>query len=180
MEFRVGRSQKPFTVEVKRGRKGAPSPQPAVAPKPLKTREPAAAVIERQPVAPPSPPRRILDAIEPPPAPVAAAELQSANSNPDKPRRGRPPKSATAVAPRKPGRPRRDPARETRIFVEKAAVIAASAEAPIVAPPALAPVHREAKTTSKHGHVSHIARAEAATSLPRGERWKRRVPKVLW
>jgi hypothetical protein len=186
MELRVGRPQKPFTVEVRRGRKGAPSsPVPALAPKPSKKREPvakAAVEHEHQPVAaPPPPPRRILAAIEQPPAPPPVlVEPQIA-----KPRRGRPPKSEIAVAPRKPGRPRRDPPRQ--IFIEPEA-----AAAPVGPPPVSLAAPRETnivhlvaqgsadRVPSKHGHISHVDRAEAATCLPRGERWKRRVPKVLW
>lgn len=37
-----------------------------------------------------------------------------------------------------------------------------------------------AEEFSTHGHVNHAERVEEATSLPRGERWKRRLPKVLW
>jgi hypothetical protein len=248
MELRVGRPQKPFTVEVRRGRKAAAAPQQAVTPKPVKTKEPAAAAVaERQPVAsPPPPPRRILDAIEPDPAPAEAhVEVVEAL---DKPRRGRPPKAETAVATRKPGRPRREqtqeprresaqdlrsepaqeavdlfgtaapvpetvvarrkpgrPRRESAVSIETKAQTRETAVAPrkpgrprrepapeIIfierAAPASTPpvfVKNVAKPflraePSTHGHVSHFARAEAATNLPRGERWKRRVPKVLW
>jgi hypothetical protein len=203
----VGRPQKPFTVEVRRGRKGAASPHQAAAPKPLKTKErPAAAVAERQPVAPaPQPaPRRILDAIEPLPTPV---EVEIEEAHLAKPRRGRPPKSANAATPRKPGRPRRNPVRDTAIAVETAvlssgtttvAAVASAETATGAAPAAQTSWKHATKTelraqapsangrasnpvqTSTHGHVSHVDRAEAAAGLPRGERWKRRVPKVLW
>ena len=242
----MGRPQKPFTVEVRRGRKAAAAPQQAVTPKPAKTKEPAAAVVERQPVAsPPPPPRRILDAIEPDPAP-AEVDVEVVEAL-DKPRRGRPPKAETAVTTRKPGRPRREqtrreqtqeprsepaqeqeavdlfgtaapvsetvvarrkpgrPRRESTISIETKAQARETAVAPrkpgrprrepapeIIfierAAPASTPpvfVKNVAKPflraePSTHGHVSHFARAEAATNLPRGERWKRRVPKVLW
>ncbi len=203
----MGRPQKPFTVEVRRGRKGASSPRPAVVPKRLRAQEPAvAAAVERQfvapPAAPPPAPRRILDAIEPIPVqePTEVAKAIVAESDLGKPRRGRPPKSTTAVAPRKPGRPRLDPSRQTKapeakvLFAAEAEAEAEAVQAPVAPSPAvLSPVaqaapreassvraHGLAHSPSTHGHVSHVDRAEAATSLPRGERWKRRVPKVLW
>jgi hypothetical protein len=93
------------------------------------------------------------------------------------------PASKTVVSPRKPGRPRREQVQEQRrepapkiIFVEMA--VPASSTPPVFVKNVAKPVLRAEPST--HGHVSHFARAEAATNLPRGERWKRRVPKVLW
>src|SRR5271157_3688023 len=104
MEFTVGRPQKPFVVEVKRGRRGAVSGLPAAI---LKLPEAAPeAVAERRPAPPrepPKPQRRILDAIEPAPAPQLVSEPVSTVAvglvDPPKRRRGRPPKAAAAPAP---------------------------------------------------------------------------------
>jgi L-fucose isomerase-like protein len=39
---------------------------------------------------------------------------------------------------------------------------------------------KAANAGANHGHLTHDDRVEAATILPRGERWKRRLPRVLW
>jgi hypothetical protein len=193
---RVRRPQKPFTVEVKKVRKGgfarflgagpqwsesdlaeeAPKDQPA----PLQSAPPRAE---------PAPPRRILEAIAPASDAVAADEPGSdaarvtspepAGETETKPRRrGRPPKIVTVAggpesvaapkvravpAPRK-----KSPAMKSRPAIELVTpVVAAPAPAPISAP-------------EPNARVAQSNRAEAASNLPRGERWKRRLPKVLW
>jgi hypothetical protein len=207
MEFRVGRPQKPFTVEVKRGRKGSVSARPAILAK--KPAPAVAAVPERRPVAPPpeppKPQRRILDAIEPEPKLSIEPAIEVAPADPFKPRRGRPPKAARPATPES-EQPRVAKKAEARARKVESRVRKVEASIPprarrevsrapeIVAVPVAPP--RELKTAhlaqvqaghahvaharAPHGHVTHGDRVEAATSLPRGERWKRRLPKVLW
>lgn len=187
----MGRPQKPFVVEVKRGRRGGVATLPTAMPKPSEPAPEAAA--ERRlapPREPPKPHRRILDAIEPEPAPVSQLASEPADTvaaDPLKRKRGRPPKAAGV------------PTQAT-----KRPAVARRAQAPVV------PVVRrdfqpvpdvhvaplpEAKTTVRanghadghadghmmtHGHMTHGDRMEAANALPRGERWKRRLPRVLW
>jgi hypothetical protein len=200
MEFKLGRPSKPFVVEVKRGRRGAVSAFPSAMPKPTETA--ASAVAERSfgpPPEPPKPQRRILDAIEPAPAPLLEPVVAVA-VDPLKRRRGRPPKAVSV--------PALDGERSQERPMVKRRV-----EAPVVpvarrefvkvpeTPAAQAAPSREAKRVIRthvqpdegrvqhdhlvhdhitHGHMTHGDRAEAAISLPRGERWKRRLPKVLW
>jgi hypothetical protein len=189
---RVRRPQKPFTVEVKKVRKGgfarflgagpqwsesdlaedAPKEQPA----------PQAA----PPRAEPPPPRRILEAIEPvsESAPAPEGSPEPGGEIEAKPRRrGRPPKVVAiaadeeiAVAPK---------VRAARAPRKKSHAIESSPEIELVrpvvaAPPAPAPIFAPASSPEPSVRVAQANRAEAASSLPRGERWKRRLPKVLW
>lgn len=202
MELRVGRPQKPFTVEVKRGRRGASSARLATAPKPLKSLDAKpAALPERKPAPPPppvsTPPRRILDAIEPviQQVPVEAVETLEAvevlETAAPKRRRGRPPKAGRVPQDEAPASARAS--RKTTRRPEAAAVPVRAMPAPVLEPPPAreanqAAVHANGRIIlanvapgqTTHGRVTHGDRVEAATSLPRGERWKRRVPKVLW
>lgn len=138
---------------------------------------------------PAPPPRRILEAIEPAieHAKVEVAEkveaVEMAASL--KPRRGRPPKtgrvakceaSASSRTPRKVARGPEAPA---------APAAPEFASAMHAAPPHETKAVFRANVRITHGQVTqgrvaHGDRVEAATNLPRGERWKRRVPKVLW
>lgn len=184
------RPLKPFSVEVKRGRNGSASGAPAIL---SKLERPAAPAVEKRPATPPpepaKPQRRILEAIviEPDPGPAAAeapVTLASLFAEPAKPRRGRPPKVARVQA----------PVAERPILVarnESPAITYARREVAAVAEPvarakraAGAPSARGGNSApaefSAHGHVDHAERVEEATGLPRGERWKRRLPKVLW
>ena len=186
----MGRSQKPFVVEVKRGRKGAASGRSIVLPKSLEAAPGARAEARVRPPEPPKdavkPPRRILDAIEPVPAPAqvlesavlesAVLETAAVAVDPLKRRRGRPAKTARVPAQEseRPVVARKEEApiarRVRREFVFKPENIVV-----LAAPP------RDVKIALRaHGHVTHVERAEVADSLPRGERWKRRLPKVLW
>jgi hypothetical protein len=187
---RVRRPQKPFTVEVKKVRKGgfarflgagpqwsesdlaedAPKDQPS----------PQAA----PPRAEPAPPRRILEAIEPvsESAPAPEGSPEPVGEIETKPRRrGRPPKVVAIAADEQPAvAPKVRAARAPR---KKSHAIEISPEIelvrPVVATPP-APVFAPASTPEPSVRVAQANRAEAAGSLPRGERWKRRLPKVLW
>jgi hypothetical protein len=185
----VRRPLKPFSVEVKRGRNGAASGAPAFL---SKLERHAAPAVEKRPATPPpepaKPQRRILEAIviEPDPEPAAAeapVTLAALFAEPVKPRRGRPPKVARAPKPA-----------ERPILVarnESPAITYPRREVAAVAEPAARAKHapggqsarggnRAPAEFSTHGHVDHAERVEEATGLPRGERWKRRLPKVLW
>lgn len=175
------RPQKTFTVEVKRGRKNAPTKilggetpkiDAAAAREPFKPNPPPAAVVlESQP----APPRRILEAIEPPPPSLFAtapdaATIDSVVATTTIRRRGRPPKPANSVGEGETSRveaavkakPRSRPLQ--KVPPVEGAVVVAAAPAKV----------------AQQARVSHGDRAEAAGNLPRGERWKRRLPKVLW
>jgi hypothetical protein len=186
MESAVRRTLKPFSVEVKRGRNSAASAAPVFFSK--LARQPAAPVEKRPAMAAPEPAkpqRRILEAIvtESAPAPEAVTEApvtrNSLLAESVKPRRGRPPKVEA----------RKDTA-TIYTFARREVVAVAKAVAPVAATPRKskhavvaqdAPVEHSAPVElSAHGHVNHAERVEKATSLPPGERWKRRLPKVLW
>ena len=183
------RPQKPFSVEVKRGRKGAASGAPTFISKPEPHVVPTAE--KRQATPPPEPAkpqRRILEAIEPeraaaPAAAEAPVTRASLFAESVKPRRGRPPKVALVPAPvaeRPKVAARNEPSAvysyvRREVFAVVEPVVHAGAT-PHKAKHAAALVGQ----TEHVGHVTHAARVEAATSLPRGERWKRRLPKVLW
>jgi hypothetical protein len=190
MEFEVRRPQKPFAVEVKRGRKGAVSGQSASMTKQPETVAvaPAEPRPAKLPPEPPKPQRRILEAIESAPAPHAVTEPAVASppvADPLKRRRGRPPKAVrqlepeierASIARNEASRTVARARREVFRVVESAAVhVAPSPETKKIAVASHA-----AHGHAAHGHVTHSDRVEAATSLPRGERWKRRLPKVLW
>jgi hypothetical protein len=191
MESMVRRPQKPFSVEVKRGRNGAASAAPAFFSKLVRHAVP---VVEKRPATPApeltKPPRRILEAIEMEPAPAPAVDEAPVNpaslfAESVKPRRGRPPKAARKEEPdaQRPKLVARNDSATIYTFTRREVV--AVAATPNKTKPALvaqgAPVGNSAPMElSSHGHVNHAERVEEATSLPRGERWKRRLPKVLW
>jgi len=195
MELMLRRPLKPFSVEVKRGRNGAASAAPAFL---SKLERPAVPTVEKRPAAPrpepAKPQRRILEAIvtEPEPAPVVAEALAAPVSlfaESVKPRRGRPPKvervQAAVIE-----RPKLAPRNEAVVYPFARREIVAVAE-PVIhvaatsrkVKQAVGGASAQANASSEfstHGHVNHAERVEEATGLPRGERWKRRLPKVLW
>ena len=191
------RTLKPFSVEVKRGRNGAASAAPLFF---SKERQPAP--VEKRPaMAPPEPAkpqRRILEAIvmEPAPAPAAVTEAPVTHdfllTESVKPRRGRPPKIALVEEPvsERPKVEARKDSATIYTFARREVVAVAKPVVTVAPTPSKtkhavvaqgAPVGNSAPVElSAHGHVNHAERVEEATSLPRGERWKRRLPKVLW
>ncbi len=189
------RPLKPFSVEVKRGRNGAASATPAFL---SKLERPAVPTVEKRPAAPRPEPakaqRRILEAIvaEPAPAPVVAEALAapvSVFAESVKPRRGRPPKVEPVQAPatERPKLALRSEAvvypfarRETVAVAEPVIYIAATPRKMKQAVGGSSAQANASSEISTHGHVNHAERVEEATGLPRGERWKRRLPKVLW
>jgi hypothetical protein len=213
MEWTLARSQKPFLVEVKRGRRGAVAAPLTVAPKPPEAALRAAAEASFAPPREPAkPPRRILDAIEPEPVVLEEAPVLV---DPLKRRRGRPPKIAGAPPSPKKQRPavaprgeasvvavkRREhppvasvkPERETKIALRPQGQGRGKSEGRVAPSQTIqgdatyaSAIAASASQSSAshghltHGHVTHGDRVEAATTLPRGERWKRRLPKVLW
>jgi hypothetical protein len=150
------------------------------------------------PPEPAKPQRRILEAIvtEPAPAPEAVTEApvtrNSLLAESVKPRRGRPPKAAFVEEPvsERPKLEARKDSATIYTFTRREVVAVAKPVAPVAATPRKskhavvaqdAPAEHSAPVElSAHGHVNHAERVEKATSLPRGERWKRRLPKVLW
>lgn len=167
------RPQKPFTVEVKRIRKGAGAkilvdetpkkeavsrewPRPIAAPAPVPAQSQ------------PAPPRRILEAIEPPPVVASATETIVADTTVRR-GRGRPRKSVDVVNDGEAVRviPRIEP------VVVRARPKPRPAAAPVEAPFVFAPPAPVLEARPRD-------RANEADNLPRGERWKRRLPKVLW
>lgn len=164
---------KSFTVEVKR-RPGGAQRKPAFVEAPASGAEAAAAaadVLFRTVDTPtvdaaPQPERRILQCLVTEAALDAAHAEATAESAPR--RRGRPPKpKATGesglVAPRKRGRPRKNPLPEARFELSDEAerVVAVTITTPY--------------TPSERA----LVRRTAVAALPRGERWKRRLPRVL-
>jgi hypothetical protein len=198
MELMVRRPQKPFSVEVKRGRNGAASAAPAFFSKLVRHAVPA---VEKRPATPSpepaKPQRRILEAIEMEPAPAPAAEeapvsRASLFAESVRPRRGRPPKAARVEEPEaeRPKLVARNDSATIYTFTRREVVAVAEPVVPVAATASKtkravvaqsAPIGNSASVElSAHGHVNHAERVEEATSLPRGERWKRRLPKVLW
>jgi len=183
-ERRVRRPHKTFTVEVKRARKGAVVKVLGAASPKIEAGPTQDAPQERltPPVADVPPPRRILEAIEPavsldPVSELSQPEPVVATLTPRRPR-GRPPKSASVAS---------VPATKEPRVVAKARAAAPTPRKPAATPPAIAlevaPAFAPRPVSSAPGptpHVTHGDRIEAANSLPRGERWKRRLPKVLW
>jgi hypothetical protein len=196
MESMVRRPQKPFSVEVKRGRNGAASAAPAFFSKLVQHVIP---VVEKRPAThppePAKPQRRILEAIEIEAAPAPAAEEApiagaSMFAKSVKPRRGRPPKVAEEPVAERPKLVARNDSATIYTFTRRE-VVAVAEPVITVAPPGSktkyavvargAPIVNSAPAEpSAHGYVNHAERVEEATNLPRGERWKRRLPKVLW
>jgi hypothetical protein len=179
----VRRPHKPFAVEVKRGKKSpsraAVSPalafkqaEPSAAVRPPLKARPAASTPERA-----KPERRILEAIvEPPTIDVAEPVVAPPVVAPRKRRVGRPPKAPRLVEPKV---DRVSPPRDEEFLVYSHAPREAFflAESPDLV---VTPRRGAKKSPSEAVHVPHGARGEASAGLPRGERWKRRLPKVLW
>lgn len=162
---------KSFRVEVKRrpaflGRKpllAAETPVPAPAEALFAPPSPAPAAVQE-------PERRILPCLVTEAA-IDAARTEAIEEHPRAPRpRGRPrlnraADDAVAAPPRKRGRPRK-------------VVAVASVEA--VKPAASAPLPKKAVATPPATPSVRASERRAATAeLPRGERWKRRLPKAL-
>ena len=173
------KEQKSFTVEVKRRPGVTPKkPRAFVPPQPEPASSPAAEALFRAPAPaaePPGAPRRILPCL------VTEAALDAAQAealaDPDRvprprgrPRKQRDPEDIAPLAPRKRGRPRKLPAApaERLTIAEKPARPAPVVFAPVAFAPPLAPISERA-----------AARRAATAELPRGERWKRRLPKAL-
>jgi hypothetical protein len=156
------RPVKPFSVEVRRAGRRVPqsfiptrepeeAPQPDYfAPVPEAAREP------RRPPEP-TPPRRVLQDLNEPAFDPLAERLQQLESR--LARRGRPPGSKNKVA-----RPR--PTTDLREFFDAAPQTAA------------APVAFTAIPFKRRPREQRFAWIKK--KLHRGERWKRRLPKILW
>lgn len=166
---------KPFAVEVRRrNTRAAPVARDLEAPAPPPA-APAAPAPALRPSAAPEPARRVLPCLVSEAAvasaaeeTLAAAETRRKRGRPkaapdDAPRVkrpvGRPPKAQSELAPRKRGRPRKNP---------EAQPAPQPAPARIAAPAALERSERS------------LRRAADGASLPRGQRWKRRLPRALW
>jgi hypothetical protein len=198
----VRRPQKPFTVEVKRG--GRKSPPGAKAPGKLSRAPTAEDVFKAKPALANQPTKeesaakadakkpagRILMSLLPEPAPEPVVADAPAPK-----RRGRPPGSANVkkaygyrrrslrdsgdapsvtpveIAPQAP-----QPApgiRRAETGVSRSAALALRQDAPDDA-------RRAKKTALKAARLNHEQRAEVVTHLARGDRWKRRLQKILW
>jgi hypothetical protein len=181
----VRRSPKSFVVEVKRARKGVSSTvfgvslhkNQADGVEDVASTSGVASAVPASPLQSPplqaSPQRRILEALVPE-SPAPAAEPVAR-----RPRRAaevaEPPPVRSAKAPaargKKPPQAVKPP--KPRKSLKSVAMEALPAPVAVVAAPAvvlLAPAPRPVL----------IGRAEEASRLPRGERWKRRLPKALW
>lgn len=167
---------KSFTIEVKR-RPTSLARKPGFAEMPAPIAEPAAAAaifarVEAAPAAAEAE-RRILPCLVTEAAMDAAKAAVEAEPAIAPRRRGRPPKQRAAddlapLAPRKRGRPRKNSIDASE---PKPAVAPQAAASPRPAPRVVAaPVGASARSG---------ARREAVSELPRGERWKRRLPKAL-
>jgi hypothetical protein len=166
---------KSFTVEVKRRPGGAakkPAPfLPVAEARPAP--QPADAFFRAtapEPEAPAAPIRRILPCLVTEAAMETAQAEALSTAEPERRPRGRPRKpknqdEPAPLAPRKRGRPRKNPVANVPV------VRPAPVEAPVrvAQSPALV-----ALTTSERA----TARRSAVVGLPRGERWKRRLPKA--
>lgn len=165
---------KSFTVEVKR-RAGAPARKPVFAETPHIDADSVAAAADALFGAPkstpspapksPAPAGRILPCLVTEAALDAAQAEATVEQAPR--RRGRPPKPRNAdetaiAAPRKRGRPRKVPLAEARFEFRD------ESDAMAVVP--VTPYTPSARA---------IGRRSAVSALPRGERWKRRLPRVL-
>ena len=187
------RPQRPFAVEVKRGKKSAASAFPVIKAKQTEPEAQPLAVMlaeakfstrqeQRPELERARPQRRILESIAP--APVAPSVIAASViavvgeapladevlANLPKRRRGRPAKTEGARLPRREPVLFKPAPREALRVVKPE--VASAAPLRQVKPPATA--------SAGHGHVTHEARAEQAGDLRRGDRWKRRLPKVLW
>jgi hypothetical protein len=170
---------KHFTVEVKRRpAAGAKKPR-AFVPVEAAPAATAADILFRAPDASVEPPkdepaRRILPCLVTEAAlETAKAEALADHAPPPRPR-GRPRKERTdadlaPVAPRKRGRPRKVP---IDMAAERPSASAQPQRfAPVFEPPAEIEPYQPSDRA--------IARRSAVAALPRGERWKRRLPKAL-
>jgi hypothetical protein len=176
----VRRPQKPFTVEVKRVRKSANGKSTSsetlgigitALEEPVKQFSPRAEA-PREPE--PAPKRRILQAIAPPASPLLSA------SEPEEP------KADVFVAETTVRRPRGRPAKvangaalETVTRPKPPKIVAPAAEVVLFAAPRQTAEPR-LRNNPPEPRLSHNGRDETAAGLRRGERWKRRLPKVLW
>ena len=168
---------KSFTVEVKRRpssltkkpalvEPAAPTPQPPAAAAVFSTPESAGAAAD---------PRRILPCLVTEAAMDAAKTVEDADLSLEPRRRGRPrkqkgPDDPAPLAPRKRGRPRKNPVTIVQLVPEP------------VRPPAPRPAMQVARSTpvaAVGASLRSSARRDAVSELPRGERWKRRLPKAL-
>ena len=168
---------KSFTVEVKRrpnslGKKAAFVEAPAPAPQPSA----AALVFAPQPAdkAAPADPRRILPCLVTEAAIDAARSAEEADGSlaprpRGRPRKQRPLDDLAPLAPRKRGRPRKVPLEGSKPAPQPVRAAAPQPVRVVRTTPA-APVGESARSN---------ARRDAANELPRGERWKRRLPKAL-
>lgn len=169
--------QKSFTVEVKRrptslGKKAAFVEAPAPAPQPS-----AAALVFSTPpgdTSAPADPRRILPCLVTEAAIDAArtadeADVSRAPRPRGRPRKQRPLDDLAPLAPRKRGRPRKVPLEASEPAPQP---VRAAAPRPvrIVQTTPAAAVGESARSSK---------RRDAVSELPRGERWKRRLPKAL-
>lgn len=167
------REPKSFTVEVKRRPGAAKKPAPFV-PAPVdEPRQPADALFQapKEAAAAAEPARRILPCLVTEAA-IDAAQAEAISEVEPVRRRGRPrkeprPDDPAPLAPRKRGRPRKNPVIAVSFDDEEDESGPAIAAPPVVALPPL--------TLSERA----VARRGAVSALPRGERWKRRLPKVL-
>jgi hypothetical protein len=167
------REPKYFTVEVKR-RPGAAKKPASFAPAPVEEpRQPADALFQPAKEAPaaPEPARRILPCLVTEAA-IDAAQAEAISDIEPVRRRGRPrkeprPDDLAPLAPRKRGRPRKNPVIAVPFGDDEDDAAPAIAAQPATVLPPL--------TLSDRA----VARRGAVSALPRGERWKRRLPKVL-
>jgi hypothetical protein len=168
---------KNFTVEVKR-RPGVaakkPRPFAPVAPEPAAP-PPSAAVLFRAPAPEEqkteASERRILPCLVTEAALDAAKAEALADHAPvarprGRPRKERPEGELASAAPRKRGRPRKNPVTSVTPVVIDRTPAPPSPVAPVV----VAPYQPSARA---------ITRRSAVAELPRGDRWKRRLPKAL-
>jgi len=169
--IRVRRPQKPFTVEVKRGRTGTNSKSTGAARPRIgiviveeaasRLSHRAEAVQEREP----APKRRILEAILPASAPM----LMEAESEG--------PKTDALVAEMTIRKPR---GRSAKVAKGVALGDVPLPRASKIAEPVADVVLFAAQRPAAEPRLSQNSRVGTAAGLRRGERWKRRLPKVLW
>ncbi len=168
------REPKSFTVEVKRRPGAAKKPAPFPAPPADEPRRPADALFQ-QPAAEMTsanePERRILPCLVTEAA-IDAAQAEAFSDVEPVRRRGRPrkeprPDDAAPLAPRKRGRPRKNPVISIPFDDGEDDVAPTVAARQVVNLPPLTLSGRAA------------ARRGAVSALPRGERWKRRLPRIL-
>jgi hypothetical protein len=160
---------KSFTVEVKRRPGAAKKPAPflpAIEEQPAP--QPSAAFFKSPEPEPEAPARRILPCLVTEAAIETVQELSTAE--PERRRRGprkqKGPNDPTPLAPRRRGRPRKNPDAAPAVRL-----VPAEKQTPDAAPPAPIVAFLASKRT--------MTRRSAVSGLPRGQRWKRRLPKAL-